>query len=489
MLDQIALALSAAHGQGVIHRDIKPGNILLDEAGNAYLSDFGIAKDLAGEMQLTAGGAVIGTPDYISPEQIKSEPIGPQSDIYSLGAVLYETLTGERPYPDASLAELIHKHLTEPIPLVSESRPDLPLSIDDVIQRATAKEPVDRYPSVLELASAFRQALVGHEVEIPLSLPVSEVAEVYNPYKGLRAFQEADADDFFGRETLVDTLVGRLADSRFLAVVGPSGSGKSSAVKAGIIPALHKSAITGSDKWFVVEMVPGIHPLEELELALWPIAVDPPPSLVEPMERDVRGMLRTIRRILPEEDGAELLLVIDQFEELFTLVDDEERREFFLESLLAAISAVRSPLRVVITLRADFYDRPLGHPVLGQLLKENTEIILPLNHTELTWAVREPARRVGVVLEEGLAEAIVGDVAEQPGALPLLQYAMTELFDQRQNRTMTRVAYEEVGGVLGALGGRANEIYDSFSPAEQEATRQLFLRLVTLGEGVEDTRQ
>ena len=491
MLDQIALALSAAHGQGIIHRDIKPANILLDEAGNTYLSDFGIAKNLTGEMQLTAVGAVLGTPDYISPEQIKSESVGPQSDIYSLGAVLYETLTGERPYPDASLAELIHKHLTEPIPLVSESRPDLPALVDDVIQKATAKEPADCYIDVLEMVAALREAVGGADTvsEIVAPSKAPSVIEVYNPYKGLRAFQEADADDFFGREVLVDALVGRLAESKFLAVVGPSGSGKSSAVKAGLIPALRAGPIPNSDKWFAAEMVPGTHPLEELELALWPIAVDPPPSLVEPMERDVRGMLRTIRRIMPDEEGAEILLIIDQFEELFTLVEDGERREFFLESLIAAIRAPRSPLRVIITLRADFYDRPLQHPALGQLLKGHTEIILPLNHTELAWAVREPAGRVGVSLEEGLAETIVADVAEQPGALPLLQYAMTELFDQRLNGAMTQVAYKEIGGVLGALGSRADEIYNDFSPEEQETVRQLFLRLVTLGEGVEDTRR
>jgi WD40 repeat protein len=287
----------------------------------------------------------------------------------------------------------------------------------------------------------------------------------------------------------VEQLIGRLGESRFLAVVGPSGSGKSSAVKAGLIPALRAKALPGSEKWFVTEMVPGTHPLEELELALWPVAVDPPPSLVAPMERDTRGMLRTIRRILPDEQDAQLLLVIDQFEELFTLVEDEERREFFIDSLLAALRAPRSPLRVVVTLRADFYDRPLQYETLGRLLKENTEIVLPLTAEELSWAVREPARRMGVRLESGLAEVIVSDVAEQPGALPLLQYAMTELFERRQNGRMRRAAYEDIGGVLGALGRRAEEIYGELDPAGQAAARQIFLRLVTLGEGVEDTRR
>ncbi|MGD8856849.1 MAG: protein kinase, partial [Chloroflexota bacterium] len=493
MLDQVAAALDAAHKRGIVHRDIKPANILLDEAGNAFLSDFGIAKNLNQQQGLTVEGAVIGTPDYISPEQILAEEVSSQTDIYSLGAILYETLTGEKPFPDASVANLIYKHLNEPLPLVGASRPDLPPSVDQVIQRATAKRPADRYASALEMAEAFRRAVQGSEVVFaPQIRP--EVAEIYNPYKGLRAFQEADADDFFGREALVQQLVKRLdparnGDQRFLAVVGPSGSGKSSAIKAGLIPALRAAAIEGSDKWFVAEMVPGTHPLEELELALWPVAVDPPPSLVEPMQRDSRGLLRTIRRILPDEPDAQLLLIIDQFEELFTLVEDEERRDFFVDSLLQAIAAPRSPLRVIITLRADFYDRPLQYETLGRLIKANTELVLPLTTEELTWSIREPARRVGVGLEKGLSEAIIGDVTDQPGALPLLQYALTELFERRQDGQLARAAYAEIGGVLGALGRRAEEIYGGLDAAGQEAARQLFLRLVTLGEGSEDTRR
>jgi WD40 repeat protein len=180
---------------------------------------------------------------------------------------------------------------------------------------------------------------------------------------------------------------------------------------------------------------------------------------------------------------------VDQFEELFTLVEEEEERAFFLDSLLTAMHAPRSPLRLVVTLRADFYDRPLQRQNLGQLLKENTEIVLPLNATELTWAIREPARRMGVGLEEGLAATIAADVADQPGALPLLQYALTELFEQRQDHLITRAAYQQIGGVQGALGRRAEAVYAELDAAGQAAARQLFLRLVTLGEGAEDTRR
>jgi WD40 repeat protein/serine/threonine protein kinase len=487
MLEQLAKALSNAHRQGVIHRDIKPANILLDEADNAFLSDFGIAKVLAEERDLVVEESLIGTPEYISPEQIRNEPIGPPSDIYSLGILLYEIVTGEKPFPGLHDAGLIHKQLNDPIPLVADKLSSLPVQVDDVIQKATAKRPADRFADALELAEAFRLALRGQELDSAIA--VLPKADIPNPYKGLRAFQQADADDFFGRRALVQQLLARLAESPFLAVVGPSGSGKSSAVKAGLIPALRGGALPGSERWFVAEMVPGAYPLDELEKALWPVAVDPPPSLVEPMRRDSKGILRTVRRILPADGETNLLLVIDQFEELFTLVGDDRRRDHFIESLLEALNEPDSPLRVVVTLRADFYDRPLQQQALGRLLKANTEIVLPLSKEELAAAIVQPARQAGVLLEEDLTPAIVADVQTEPGALPLLQYALTELFERRQDGTMSLAAYEDVGGVTGALARRAEELYASLDPVSQDVARQIFLRLVTLGEGVEDTRR
>ena len=496
LLDQIAPALNTAHRQGIVHRDIKPANILFDEAGNGYISDFGIAKDLsadphAGENQLTLQGEILGTPDYISPEQLQEKAVSPQSDIYSLGAVLYEILTGEKPFPNAPLITIIQNHLNTPFPLAGSSVPGLPAEIDLVIQRATAKNPADRYGDVLQMADAFRQALHGRLPDPQHFSAIKRLddADIINPYKGLRSFQEADALNFFGREALISQLLKQLDAGRFLAVVGPSGSGKSSAVKAGLIPALREGSLPGSENWYIAEMVPGTHPLEELELALWPLAVDPPSSLVEPMSRDSRGMLRTIRRILPAEEDVQLLLIIDQFEELFTMVDDESRRNHFLDSLLETINAPRSPVRVLVTMRADFYDRPLQHQPLAELFKKHTELVLPLNQDELTWAIQEPARRNGVGFGDGLVATIVSDVVGQPGALPLMQYALTELFDARRDQTLSPPDYKDIGGVLGALARRAGQIYDQLSLAEKASTRQLFLRLVTLGEGIEDTRR
>ncbi len=314
-----------------------------------------------------------------------------------------------------------------------------------------------------------------------------------NPYKGLRAFREADAPDFFGRETLVARVLARLAEtgefSRFLAVVGPSGSGKSSVVKAGLVPALRLGKLPGSEDWQIVTIMPGAQPWEELEAALLRIAVNPPETLLTQLREDERGLLRAIKRVLPVDKDQTLILIIDQFEEIFTLVPEPTEARFLLDSLYAAVTDSRAPVRVVITLRADFYDQPLMHLAFCELLRQRTEVVGPLSPEELERAIVGPAERVGAQLETGLVSVLVSEVSEQPGPLPMLQYTLTELFDQRRGRTLTMAAYDRMGGALGALARRANAVFDSLKPQEQAAARQVMLRLVTLGEGTEDIRR
>jgi WD40 repeat protein len=490
IMDQIGAALAAAHHKGVVHRDLKPANILLDQEGNAYLSDFGIAKDLGVSDGLTGTGSILGSPAYLSPEQVQSEPLSPQTDIYSLGVVLFELLVGQHPFPDTPVGALLLKQVNQPLPSVKEQRPELPDALDAVVQRATAKDPAERHIDLNEFALELSKALGVETVDHFLT--AEEAAALANPYKGLRAFQEADAADFFGREALTGQLLARLLEPgnarHFLAVVGPSGSGKSSVVQAGLIPALRKGALPGSQDWFIVEMVPGAHPLEELALGLDRISVNPRAGISDLLQKDENGILLAARLSLSSDED-KLLLVIDQFEELFTLVEDPSSVDFFLDSLHTAVCDPNSPLRVILTLRADFYDRPLMHAHFSKLVKAKTEVVVPLSAEELSSAVQHPAERVGAALEDGLATTIVADILEQPGALPLLQYALTELFERREGRMLTAEAYGEIGGVLGALGRRAEEIYARLGSPEQENARHLFLRLVTLGEGVEDTRR
>ncbi len=526
LFDQITSALYAAHKHGVIHRDIKPDNILLDDENNVYLADFGIAKDLENlnnSIYITEEkqGTILGSPYYLSPEQIKGEQVSPQSDIYSLGIMLYEIITGKNPFYGLPLSTLITKHLQEPLPHLSEDYPDLPASLNHVIEIATSKDPAERYSSVLAFNLELRKALALNQqglnwqqdefatnypsvtAEELARLGITDdfastqinLAEVLNPYKGLRAFQQVDAEDFCGREALIDRLVdwlkADLQQRRFLSVIGPSGSGKSSVVKAGLLPRLRQDAIPGSKNWFVVEMTPGTHPLEELEAALLRIAVNPPATLLAQLKEDDRGLVRAIKRILPPNltTETELLLVIDQFEEVFTLTESESERQHFLNMLAAAARDPASRLRVIVTLRADFYDRPLLYAGFGELVRESTEVVLPMTRAELERAIVNPAKRVGLTLESSLITAIMLDVGEQPGTLPLLQFALTELFERRDGRKLTLQAYRDIGGVSGALARRADELYQTLNESERKTARQMFLRLVTLNEGSEDTRR
>ncbi len=492
LVDQIASALAAAHRRGVVHRDIKPSNILLDNDDNAYLSDFGIAIDVEHQLDLRDPEFLPSSPKYVSPEQVLKEPVTPLTDLYSFGLLLYEILTGQHPFADFPPDEMMGHHLRDPIPQVQKQRDDITPAVDVVIQRATAKQPAARFPDALALAAAFRNAALREEGGRQWEMGEAVTLDLVNPYRGLHAFQEADAAIFYGRAAFVNQLISHLSTSQFLAIVGPSGSGKSSVAKAGLIPALRQAAIPGSEKWYIAEMAPGDNPLRELQIALKQIAVDPPPSLLEPLQKDEHGLSRVLRRILPSSQDGErrvLLLLIDQFEELFTLVEEQEARVHFLDNLLTAMEELRGQLRVIVTLRADFYDRPLQYPRLGELLRHQTELVLPMTSAELEEAICSPAAAAGIIVEPQLVATITADVQEQPGALPLLQYALTELFERRQGYLMTLAAYEEIGGVTGALSRRAEELYAALNTVEQETTRQLFLRLVALGEGVQDTRR
>lgn len=399
------------------------------------------------------------------------------------------------------LEELVHEH-----PLREELRAHLMVALYRSGRQAEALEVyhdarkflgaelgIETSPALRELAGK----LLRQEPSLDLPLrtrPPGEMAPdvpstmIRNPYKGLRAFSEADASDFYGRETISRELVARVAHERFVAVVGPSGSGKSSLVFAGLLPALRQGALPGSESWCIVEMKPGERPLEELEATLLRVAVNPPTSLMDQLEADDRGLCRAVKRVLAG-DTSELVLVVDQLEELFTLVHQEEWRSQFLTLLERAVSDRGSRLRVVVTLRADFYDRPLHYRDFAELLRDRVLAVSPLAPEELERAIAAPAASVDVSLEQGLLAEIVADVVDEPGTLPLLQYALTELFEQCNGTELTRSSYRAIGGVLAALAARADELYAGLTETGRAAARQFFLQLVAVGEGEANTRR
>ena len=315
--------------------------------------------------------------------------------------------------------------------------------------------------------------------------PPRAVARAMNPYKGLRAFAEADAADFFGRDALGERLLdGLRAGNRLIALVGPSGSGKSSVVAAGLIPRLRAGAIAGSDQWRIATIVPGANPLHDVEVVLGEPGPAERRGTAGETGRD--GRRRTPLWAIPA--GIRTLLVVDQFEDLFTVADEAARRRF-LHALTAGLTDPDGRLTVVLTLRADYYDRPLLDAEFAEVFVPGVMNVLPMTTDELKAAVVGPATRAGVAVEPGLMAELVADTAAQPGALPLLQFALTELFDHSDDATLTLDAYRTLGGLRGILSRRAEGLYDGLGDPERQVAKQVFLRLVRPGHGTIDSRR
>lgn len=356
------------------------------------------------------------------------------------------------------------------------------------------------------------EALRGHRPDLALTtpplIPLPEGKEPRNPYKGLRAFTENDRDDFFGRTQLIDTLVAMTSlafdqgDSRLLAVIGPSGSGKSSVVMAGLLPRL-RNHHHGHDGWVILPpFVPGVDPLENLSYAL---RNQLPPnhnrSIRKELSRpDSRG-LHELAGLIVEGTTRRVLVFIDQFEELFTLVEDEQDRQQFINLLVTAATEPRGPVMIVLTLRADFYDRPMEYRHLHHLIESRHKSVLPLAINELYEAIASPAGLVDVQLEfEG---ELVGELAfdlldfREPGkraislagALPLLQFTLDRLFTLREGNRLTLKAYNEIGRVDGAVGSHADTVFKRLDETAQHALARVFYRLVNVDESGAATRK
>ncbi|MDX6666962.1 MAG: hypothetical protein QOK04_342, partial [Solirubrobacteraceae bacterium] len=311
------------------------------------------------------------------------------------------------------------------------------------------------------------------------------------PYRGLRVFGEADAQFFFGRDREVQRLLEKLKSSRFVAVLGPSGSGKSSLVRAGLVPELRAGALAEVEEWDVMVLRPGAAPLTALaaQLAMLRpgLAMQ---STLDNLAQDPRTLHLSIELALSHRSpGERVLVIVDQLEEVFTLCRDEAERRQLFSTLLYASSAPGGRTVVIVTMRADFYARCAAYPELAQLITAQQMLVGPMDADGLRQAIQEPARRVGLELEEGLSETILADVAAEPGALPLLEHALLELWERRRGDMLTLEGYRQAGGVDGALAQRADEIFNELSPDQQQLARRALLRLTQPGEGTEDTRR
>ncbi len=317
------------------------------------------------------------------------------------------------------------------------------------------------------------------------------------PFKGLQYFDQADSNLFFGRELLTAKLVHRLSQTQFLSVIiGASGSGKSSLVRAGLIPALKKGdplldgrkPPEGSRNWRIHIVTPTVHPLEALAIELThdSESITAATTLMDDLMQDPRSLGLFLAR---KNSGYHTLLVLDQFEELFTLCHDEFEREAFIDNLLNLVSPGQSNATLILTLRADFYAHLAQYPELRDAVAQQQEYIGPMTAEELRLAIEEPAKRGHWTFEPGLVDLILRDVGDEPGSLPLLSHALLETWKRRSGHTLTLKGYADAGGVRGAIAHTAETVYQNLSPDEQSVARYIFLRLTELGEGTEDTRR
>lgn len=343
-------------------------------------------------------------------------------------------------------------------------------------------------PAVVPVAAA------GGSREPRAAAPDDEAAAPGDPpFVGLRSFDEHEADRFFGREELTAELIGRLGGHRFLAIVGASGSGKSSIVRAGVVPALRASEPWHRDRTAgrrgVLIMTPTAAPLQAMAAALLGDLARPANVMdfAAALERDPATMCRPSGL---REDGPSVL-VVDQFEELFTLTPDGEARRAFVRVLMHATSpACRHDVRVVIVLRADFYADCASDAGLRDAVAADQAFIGRMSAIELRQAIEAPAARGGWSFEPGLIDLILRDVGDEPGGLPLLSHALLETWQRRRGRTMTLRGYAESGGVRGAIARSADRLFNRrFSPAEQVIARGILLRLTELGAGSQATRR
>ncbi|TVP93869.1 MAG: toll/interleukin-1 receptor domain-containing protein, partial [Planctomycetaceae bacterium] len=318
------------------------------------------------------------------------------------------------------------------------------------------------------------------------------------PYRGLMYFREEDATFFFGRDKFIERLVAKVDRHRLVAVVGASGSGKSSLVRAGLLP--HLRSPDRERVWEIVTMVPNTDPLFSLAKALLPLIepefsgyelISKSESAANDLKNDRVSLRNLIDAALERQQGADrLLLVVDQWEELYTQCEDPAGCQQFIQQVLVATDRESSPLKVVLTVRADFYHQLLQDRALLDHLQEGKLDLGPMTPDELREAIEKPATAVGLTFQDGLVDRLLGDARDEPGRLPLLEFALKELWKRHAAGQMTHSAYDALGRLSGAIAAHAERVYAEFDEPAREAVPKLFRRLVHAGAKTEeDTRR
>ncbi|MCG8421606.1 MAG: protein kinase [Proteobacteria bacterium] len=488
----LSSALAAAHRRGVLHRDIKPSNIIVSAAGEPKLTDFGLAKlvdlpdrdadepagsddprastpAIAKAAPQTAAGVVVGTPYYIAPEIWQGEAATPRSDVYSFGALLFALCTGEPPHwdvPPGSLGDFVSRH--EATPLATRVA-DVDRRFASIVDTCLRRDPGARFESGGALWNALK------ELDWSAQSPISVQG---NPYRGLLPFEADHRALFFGRDREAREIVERLRTESVVLVAGESGVGKSSLVRAGVVPRIVEGDLGDGRAWQSCILVPGLRPLSALLAVLADHLGGDDDTAQDQLEADVGDLSRLLRRHMGRNSG--LVIVVDQLEELVTLSDPDQAAA--ASQLLAGLAERTPGVRFLATVRGDKATALARMPGLGAILERALYVLRPLDEHAIREIIVRPALAKHVHFEsEDLVDALVHATVDAAGGLPVLEFALSQLWQARdaERAVIANAAYRVIGGVEGALSRHADGVLAALLPEIRDAARILLIRLVT----------